>query len=97
MAIEEPSADKDMIARFISVITRDWPADTQEDGLFELRCLGENRTPVVERFALHAFDEAVDLAYEMNLRKLNIYMTINPIGNATVAAAGGAAKDEDIV
>ena len=97
MAIEEPSADKDMIARFISVITRDWPADTQEDGLFELRCLGENRTPVVERFALHAFDEAVDLAYEMNLRKLNIYMTINPIGNAAVAAAGGAAKDEDIV
>ena len=68
--------------------------DPDQNGLFEVRCLGEHRTAVTERFALHAYDDAVDLAVRMNDAGLNIYMTINPISNNAV---GKAATDADIL
>ena len=82
------------IMDFIHEITRDWCDDPDQNGLFEVRCLGEHRNPVTQRFALHACDEAVDLAINMNDAKLNIYMTINPITNN---AESKAATDTDIL
>ena len=82
------------IEDFIYEITRDWHDDPNQSGLFELRCLGEHRNPFTKLFALHACDDAVDLAVRMNDDRLNIYMTINPISNNV---ASKAATDADIL
>jgi hypothetical protein len=94
MADETICADTDTMARFIYEITRDWYNDPDQNGMFEIRCLGQDRHPVIQRFALHGSDEAVDLAVRMNHKRLNIYMTINPISNNAVAKA---ATDADII
>ena len=86
--------NRKIIEDFIHEITQGWHDDLNQNGLFEVRCLGEHRNPVTQRFALHACDEAVDLAVRMNDVGLNIYMTINPISNN---AAVKAAKDADIL
>ena len=92
--IETLCPNRKTIEDFIYEITRDWQNDPDQNGLFEVRCLGENRTAVIERFALHACDDAVDLAVSMNDAGLNIYMMINPISNNAV---GKAATDTDIL
>ena len=94
MTSETLCPNRKIIEDFIHEISRDWQNDPDQNGLFEVRCLGEHRNPVTQRFALHACDEAVDLAVNMNDAKLNIYMTINPISNN---AAVKAAKDADIL
>ena len=72
MTNETLCTNRKAIEDFIYEITRDWHDDPNQSGLFELRCLGEHRKPVTQRFALHACDEAVDLAVNMNDAKLNI-------------------------
>ena len=79
MTINEHCADKEIIQRFITEITKDWHQFTEQVGVFELRCLAKNRTPITQIFTLDAVGEAVDLAVRMNTTKLNVYMTINPI------------------
>jgi hypothetical protein len=76
---ENYTPNRQIIEKFLNVITQDWSNDLEQDGAFEIRCLSENRTPVTERFALHAIDDAVDLAVRMNGLGLNVYTTINPI------------------
>jgi hypothetical protein len=41
MANETHYADKEMIACFLSVMTQDWSAKSNQDGLFEVRCLAQ--------------------------------------------------------
>ncbi len=94
MTSETLCPNRKIIENFIYEITQDWHDDPNQSGLFELRCLGEHRNPVTQRFALHACDEAVDLVVKMNDARLNIYITINPISNN---AAVKAAKDADIL
>ena len=94
MTSETLCPNRKTITDFIHEITRDWCDDPDQNGLFEVRCLGEHRTAVTERFALHAYDDAVDLAVRMNDAGLNIYMMINPISNNAV---GKAATDADIL
>ena len=94
MMSETLCPNRKTIEDFIHEITRDWQNDPDQNGLFEVRCLGEHRTAVTERFALHACDDAVDLAVSMNDARLNIYMTINPITNN---AESKAATDTDIL
>ena len=94
MMSETLCPNRKAIGDFIYEITRNWHDDPDQIGLFELRCLGEHRTAVTERFALHAYDDAVDLAVRMNDVGLNIYMMINPISNNAV---GKAATDADIL
>ena len=77
MTINQPCADKKIIQRFITEITKDWHQFTEQIGSFELRCLVKNRTLVTQIFALDAVAEAVDLAVRMNATKLNGYITIN--------------------
>ena len=97
MANEKLRADKNTIARFIKGITGDWSDYPDQVGLFEIRCLGEDKTTVSQIFALDAVGEATDLAFRMNANKLNVYMTINPINIDAVIKSGKGAKDGDIL
>ena len=57
---------KTVRSRFIHTIQHDWCDDPDQDGLFEIRCLGENRTTVNQQFSTHAINDAIDLVAEMN-------------------------------
>ena len=96
MTIHQPCADKEIIQRFITEITKDWYQFKEQIGVFELRCLAKNRTPITQIFTLDAVGEAVDLAVRMNATKLNVYMTINPI-NPNSIRVGKGATDNDIL
>ena len=97
MAEKQPCADRDIIAQFITEITADWSNTPHRVGGFEIRCLGENRTTVSQIFALDAVSEATNLALQMNAKKLNVYMTINPIDPNTIGKLGKGATDSDIL
>lgn len=96
MTYNQLCADKNIVAQFITEITKDWPK-TQETGLFEIRCLGEHRKPVVQRFSLGELNDAVQFAQSMNAAKLNVYMVINPIDPEAAINAGKGATDADIL
>lgn len=51
MTNNQLSADRNIVAQFITAITNDWPR-APETGPFEIRCLGEHRKPVIQRFSL---------------------------------------------
>ena len=97
MTDEEPQTFPDMIECFISKITQDWSKSSNQVGLFEMRCLGENRKTVIQRFAPDALHDAVDFAVQMSKVKLNIYMTINPIDMNASMGAGKGATDTNIL
>ena len=65
--------------------------------MFEIRCLGDKKTPKSKRFSLDAIDETVDFAISMNVKEFNIYMMINPIRMDAKIKAGKAATDLDIL
>ena len=96
MTINQPCADKEIIQRFITEITKDWHQFAEQIGVFELRCLAKNRTTITQIFTLDAIVEAADLAVRMNATKLNVYMTINPI-NPNSIRVGKGATDNDIL
>jgi len=97
MKAQKPCADTTIITKFISEITKDWPNTPDQGGMFEIRCLGEHRTPVTECFTRDEIDRAVDLALEMNANGLNVYMTINPVNPDAVIKAGKGATDSGIL
>jgi hypothetical protein len=97
MKAQKPCADTTIIKKFISEITKDWPNTPDQGGMFEIRCLGEHRTPVTECFTRDEIDRAVDLALEMNANGLNVYMTINPVNPDAVIKAGKGATDSGIL
>ena len=97
MTAEEPQALPDMIERFISTITQNWSQSSDQAGLFEIRCLGENRKTVIQRFAQDELHDAVDFAVRMNEFRLNIYMMINPVDMNASIGAGKGATDTDIL
>ena len=97
MTDEEPQTFPDMIERLISKITQDWSKSSDQVGLFEMRCLGENGKTVIHRFAPDALHDAVDFAVRMSEVRLNIYMTINPIDINASIRAGKGATDTDIL
>ena len=86
-------ADASVIWQFLGHLTQDWDQFGEHQGVFEVRCLGENRTPLSERFALHAFEDAIDFVIKWNKLKLNIYATVNPIDQKSESPA----KDEHIL
>ena len=94
--MNENLPDRKTVARFIHTIQQNWCDDPDQDGLFEIRCLGENRTTVNQQFSTHAINDAIDFVAEMNCLKLNTYMTINPI-NDQAERSGKSAKDADIL
>lgn len=90
-------ADGENIQRFITEITKDWHQFSNHAGKFEIRCLGENRTPITQIFTLEEVADAVDFAVQMNTIKLNVYMMINPINPEAVIKAGKGARKENIL
>ena len=96
MSLNEIRADKETLLHFINEITKDW-LKTPVAEMFEIRCLGENRKPVAQRFTLAELDDAADMALRMNAAKLNVYMMINPINPEAVIKAGKGATDNDIL
>ena len=97
MTVNKLFADKEIIQRFINEITKDWGNFAEQCGKFEIRCLGEHRTPITQIFTLESVAEAVDFAVQMNAAKLNVYMTINPIDPNAIITPGKGAKDKDIL
>ena len=76
---------------------KNWHQFSNQVGKFEIRCLGEHRTPITQIFTLEVVAEAVDFAVQMNATKLNVYMMINPINPEAVIKAGKGATDDDIL
>lgn len=97
MTAEEPQTFPGMIERFISTITQNWSQSSDQAGLFEIRCLGDNRKAVIQRFAPDALHDAVDFAVRMNEVRLNIYMMINPVDMNASIGAGKGASDTNIL
>lgn len=93
----QPCANKKIIKQFINEITKDWHKFCDQAGKFEIRCLGENRTPITRIFTLEELADAVDFAMRMNTIKLNVYMMINPINPEAVIKAGKGARKENIL
>ena len=79
MSFNEIRADKEIIEQFITEITKDW-LEVPVAGIFEIRCLGEHKTPITQIFTLEAVAEAVDFALQINATKMNVYMIagLNP-------------------
>jgi hypothetical protein len=59
MATNKLCTDTTIMTKFIFEITKDWLNAPDQGGMFEIRCLGENRTPITEFFTLDAIDGAV--------------------------------------
>ena len=97
MANNKLCANKAVITQFIYEITIDWAKNFNQIGIFEIRCLGENRKPIVERFTLADINKAADLALRMNEAKLNAYITINPINPDAKIKASSSATNNDIL
>lgn len=93
MTHTEITPDRETIADFMNAITADWRKFGGDQDKFEIRCLGENRTPVTQLFTLPQIDDASDLVARMNDYKLNAYMSIN----AANAGCTRSLSDEDIV
>ena len=96
MNTENLCADKKIISQFIETITCDWSSISEEMGLFEIRCLGENKIPRTKRFSVNEIGAAVDFCARMNAKEFNTYMTINPINMDAKIEPGKAATDHDI-
>ncbi len=97
MKAQKLCADTTIITKFIFEITNDWLNAPDQGEKFEIRCLGEQRTPVTECFTQDAIDRAVELAFRMNQKKMNVYVTINPVNPDAVIKAGKGATDSDIL
>ena len=97
MKAQKLCADTTIITKFIFEITKDWLNAPDQGEKFEIRCLGEQRTPVTECFTQDAIDRAVELAFRMNQKKMNVYVTINPVNPDAVIKAGKGATDSDIL
>ena len=67
------------IKKFFDLITQQWRSQEVENCLFEVRCLGENKKPISQKFSYKKIPDAVEFAKAKNDQKYNVYTTINPI------------------
>ena len=80
------------IKKFFDLITQQWRSHGVEKCFLEIRCLGENKKPISQKFSCKKILDAVEFSLDMNEQKYNIYATINPI-NANVEKS---ARDENV-
>ena len=92
MANANLSPERLIIEQFIRAVTQNWLNLGEDEHHFEVRCLGEHRTPNSGFFAPSQIDDATTFIIKMNDLKMNAYMTINPIGTKP----HGNAKDDDV-
>ena len=86
------SPDRIIIELFIVAVTQNWLNSGEDEHHFEVRCLGEHRTPNSRLFAPSQIGDAAAFIVEMNNLKMNVYMTINPVK----AMVHGNATDDDV-
>ena len=67
------------IKKFFDLITQQWRSQEAENSLLEVRCLGENKKPLSQKFSHKKISDAVEFANAKNDQKYNVYTTINPI------------------
>jgi len=79
MANANLSPDRLIIEQFIRAVTQNWLHSGEDEHHFEVRCLGEHRTPNSRLFAPSQIGDATAFIVEMNTLKMNVYMTINPV------------------
>lgn len=92
MTTENLCPDRQIIERFIRVVTQDWIKTKECEHCFEIRCLGEHQTPSSSFFKPSQISAAVNFIVKMNDQKMNSYMTINPIDGVH----HGNAKDDNV-
>ncbi|MDA8751116.1 hypothetical protein N9P43_02555 [Planktomarina temperata] len=92
MANANLSPNRLIIEQFIRAVTQNWLKAEEDEHNFEVRCLGENRTPNSRLFAPSQIGDATAFIIKMNDLKMNVYMTINPIN----AMLHGNATDDDV-
>ena len=85
--LKELKTNTRAVKRFLGELTQDY--DTGE--VLEIRAIGDRNKIHTQRFALHAFDDAIDFIVREN-QWLNIYVVVNPVPQD----APKAAKDLDI-
>ena len=69
-----------------------WRSHGAENCLLEVRCLGENKNTLIQKFSYNKIPDAIDFAKAKNDQKYNVYRTINPI-NPNVERN---ARDKDV-
>jgi hypothetical protein len=67
------------IKKFFDLITQQWRSQEAENCFLEVRCLGENKKPLSQKFSYKKIPDAVEFAKAKNDQKYNVYTTINPI------------------
>ena len=67
------------IKKFFDLITQQWRSQEAENCFLEVRCLGENKKPLSQKFSYKKIPDAVEFAKGMNEQKYNVYATVNPI------------------
>ena len=73
------SPNQEAIKKFFDLITQQWRSQEVENCLFEVRCLGENKKPLSQKFSHKKIPDAVEFAKAKNDQKYNVYTTINPV------------------
>ena len=73
------SPNQEDIKKFFDLITQQWRSQEVENCLFEVRCLGENKKPLSQKFSHKKIPDAVEFAKAKNDQKYNVYTTINPV------------------
>jgi len=92
LANADLSPDRLIIELFIRAVTQNWLNAEEDEHNFEVRCLGEHRTPNSRLFAPSQIGDATAFIIKMNNLKMNVYMTINPMK----AMVHGNATDDDV-
>ena len=67
------------IKKFFDLITQQWRSQEAENSLLEVRCLGENKKPLSQKFSYRKISDAVEFVKAKNDQKYNVYTTVNPI------------------
>ena len=57
------------IKKFFDLITQQWRSQEAENCLLEVRCLGENKKPLSQKFSYKKIPDAVEFAKGMNEQK----------------------------
>jgi hypothetical protein len=72
-------SNQEDIKKFFDLITQQWRSQEAENCFLEVRCLGENKKPLSQKFSYKKIPDAVEFAKAKNDQKYNVYTTINPI------------------
>ena len=62
----------DEIEKFLNLITQQWRSKGAENCLFEVRCLGENKKTLSQKFSYKKIPDAVEFAKRNNCQGMTV-------------------------